>query len=270
MKGTLRLAYELLINDKSKFVASLLGMMSAVSLIEHDHTREAIHRRLAAGPHYSYLRDWVYGGIDGTVTTFAIVAGVVGARLIPHIILILGSANLIADGFAMAAGNYLATRAEHEEFHHAEEVERRHIQTVPEGEREEVREILRGLGIVGHLLDRVVAVITADRDRWVRIMLREEYGLPVAVRSAWRAAGSTFAAFLLCGLVPLVPFVAGLKNAFWVASAATGLIFVLIGALKSRWSVQSWWHSGLTTLAIGGGAAAVAYLIGAWLRDLAR
>jgi len=238
--------------------------------MEHEHTREAIHRRLAAGPHYSYLRDWVYGGIDGTVTTFAIVAGVVGAHLLPRIILILGGANLLADGFAMAAGNYLATRSEQEEFRHAEAVERRHIAVVPEGEREEVREILRGLGIAGHLLDRVVAVITADRDRWVRVMVREEYGLPAAVRSPWRAAGSTFAAFLVCGLVPLVPFVAGLKSPFWVASAATGLMFVMIGALKSRWSTRPWWYSALGTLAIGGGAAAVAFAAGAWLRELTR
>lgn len=238
--------------------------------MEHEHTREAIHRRLAAGPHYSYLRDWVYGGIDGTVTTFAIVAGVVGAHLSSRVILILGGANLVADGFAMAAGNYLATRSEQEEFHHAEAVERRHIETIPEGEREEVREILRGLGIAGHLLDRVVAVITADRDRWIRVMVREEYGLPAAVRSPWRAAGSTFAAFLLCGLVPLVPFVAGLKSPFWVASAATGMIFVAIGALKSRWSIRPWWYSVLGTLAIGGGAAIVAFVTGAWLRELTR
>ena len=85
---------------------------------------------------------------------------------------------------------------------------------------------------------------------------------------AWQAAGSTFSAFLICGLVPMIPFVAGLKNAFWVASAVTSLIFVLIGALKSRWSTRPWWHSGLTTLAIGGGAAAVAYGIGAWLRGV--
>lgn len=236
--------------------------------MEHEHTREAIHQRLAAGPHYSYLRDWVYGGIDGTVTTFALVAGVVGAHLSPRVILILGGANLVADGFAMAAGDYLATRSEHEEFHHAEAVERRHIATVPEGEREEVREILRGLGIAGNLLDRVAGVITADRDRWVRVMVREEYGLPSAVRSPWRAAGSTFAAFFFCGLVPLVPFVVGLRNAFWVAAAATSLIFVAIGALKSRWSIRPWWYSGLGTLVVGGGAAVVAYVIGAWLRDL--
>lgn len=237
--------------------------------MEHEHTREAIRARFAAGPHPSYLRDWVYGGIDGTVTTFAIVAGVVGAHLAPRVILILGGANLIADGFAMAASNYLATRSEHEEFTRAEEVERRHIQTVPEGEREEVSEILRGLGIGGELLARVVAAITADRDRWVRVMLRYEYGLPSAVRSAWSAAGSTFSAFLICGLVPLLPFVAGSKDAFWVASLATSLTFVCIGALKSRWSVEPWWQSGLVTLAIGGGAAAVAYIAGAWLRGIA-
>lgn len=236
--------------------------------MEHEHNHEAIRQRLAAGPNHSYLRDWVYGGIDGTVTTFAIVSGVVGARLSPGVILILGGASLIADGFAMAAGNYLATRAEDDEFQYAEAVERRHIESFPDGERDEVREILRGLGIFGDLLERVVAAVTADHDRWVRMMLREEYGLPAAVRSPWRAAGSTFSAFLLCGLVPLVPFLAGLKSAFWVASMATSLTFVLIGALKSRWSIQPWWYSSLGTLAVGGGAAAVAYAIGAWLRDL--
>jgi vacuolar iron transporter family protein len=236
--------------------------------MEHEHTREAIHERLAAGPSHSYIRDWVYGGIDGTVTTFAIVAGVVGAHLSLRVILILGGANLMADGFAMAAGNYLATRSEHEEFHQAEAIERRHIEATPDGEREEVREILRGLGIVGDLLDRVVTTVTADRDRWVRMMIREEYGLPASVRSPLRAAGSTFSAFLVCGLVPLVPFLAGLNGAFWVACTATSLTFVLIGALKSRWSIRPWWHSSFSTFAIGGSAAAVAYIAGAWLRDL--
>jgi len=239
-----------------------------LSATDHEHTRQAIRERLAAGPRQSYLRDWVYGGIDGTVTTFAIVSGVVGAHLAPNVILILGGASLIADGFAMAAGNYLATRAEHEEFDFAEAVERRHIQNFPEGEREEVREILRGLGILDELLERVVGSVTADRDRWVRMMLRDEYGLPAEVRSAWRAALATFSAFLVCGIVPLAPFVAGLHNAFWIASAMTSLMFVAIGALKSRWSIRPWWHSGLVTLAVGGGGAAVAFVIGAWLRRI--
>ena len=236
--------------------------------MEHEHTPEAIRQRFASGPRRSYLRDWVYGGIDGIVTTFAIVSGVVGARLSPHIILILGSASLIADGFAMASGDYLATRSEDEEFHHAEAIEHRHIDGCPEGEREEVREILRRRGVPDELLDQVVASITADRDLWVQMMIRDEYGLPEAVRSPWRAALLTFSAFLLCGFVPLIPFVAELRNAFPIACIATGLMFVLIGALKSRWSIQPWWHSVLATLAIGGAAATVAYLIGAWLRGL--
>jgi vacuolar iron transporter family protein len=240
--------------------------------MEHEHTRQAIRERLAAEPRQSYLRDWVYGGIDGTVTIFAIVSGIVGAHLPPRIILILGGASLIADGFAMAAANYLATRSEQEEFRHAEAVERRHIATVPEGEREEVREILRGLGLAGELLDRAVGVITADRDRWVRLMIRNEYGLPAAVRSPWRAAASTFSAFLVCGLVPLLPFEIALEHPFAIASVITSVMFLLIGALKSRSSNESdgepWWRSALTTLAIGGGAAAVAYTIGDWLRRL--
>lgn len=235
---------------------------------DHEHTHEAIRERLTAGPRQSYLRDWVYGGIDGTITTFAIVSGVVGAHLAPNVILILGGASLIADGFAMAAGNYLATRAEHDEFDFAEAVERRHIEKFPEGEREEVREILRGIGVRDEMLEPVVGSVTADRDRWVRVMLRDEYGLPATVRSAWRAAAATFSAFLLCGLVPLVPFAAGLRSPFWTASAATSLMFLAIGALKSRWSIRPWWHAGLLTLAVGGGAAAVAFLIGAWLRSL--
>jgi vacuolar iron transporter family protein len=236
--------------------------------MEHEHTHEAIHKRLAAGPPKSYLRDWVYGGIDGIVTTFAIVAGVVGARLSPHIILILGSASLLADGFAMAAGDYLATRSEEEEFHHAEAVERRHIATYPEGERDEVREILLARGIPRELLERVVDAITADRDLWVHLMIRDEYGLPETVRSPWRAAWVTFSAFLVCGLIPLAPFVANVRNAFWTACAVTGAMFFLVGALKSRWSTRPWWYSGAATLAIGGAAAAAAYGVGAWLRGL--
>ena len=235
---------------------------------DHEHTEQAIRERLAAGPRQSYVRDWVYGGIDGVVTTFAIVSGVEGAHLAPNVILILGGASLIADGFAMAAGNYLATRAEQEEFQFAEAVERRHIAKYPEGEREEVREILRRLGILGEVLEGVVGSVTSDQERWIRMMLRDEYGLPASIRSSWRAAAATFSAFLLCGAVPLAPFVAGLSNAFGIAAAVTSVMFLAIGALKSRWSIRPWWHSGLVTLAVGGGAASVAYGVGAWLRTI--
>jgi VIT1/CCC1 family predicted Fe2+/Mn2+ transporter len=237
--------------------------------LEHGHTLEAISERLSAGPRRSYLRDVIYGGIDGSVTTFAVVAGVVGAELSTAVILIMGFANLAADGFSMAAGNFLGTRAEREDFERLEAVERRHIEIVPEGEREEVRQIFRGKGFEGEELERVVNLITADRTRWVRTMLTEEYGLPAEIRPPWRAALSTFAAFCLCGLAPLLPYVFGARDAFRLATLLTGGVFFAIGSVKSRWSTASWWSSGLSTLAVGGLAAALAYAVGVLLRGLA-
>src|SRR6185436_3516866 len=159
--------------------------------MEHEHSSEAIAERLAAGPRQNYLRDWIYGGIDGSVTTFAIVSGVVGANLSPWIILVLGFANLLADGFSMAASNFLGTRAEHEDLKRLEAIEHRHVALDPEGEREEVRQIFELKGFAGQDLERVVQLVTADHERWVRTMLTEEYGLPGEIRSPWIAAFST-------------------------------------------------------------------------------
>jgi vacuolar iron transporter family protein len=237
--------------------------------MEHEHSPEAIRERLSAGPRNSYLRDFIYGGIDGAVTTFAVVSGVVGAQLSVGIILVMGGANLIADGFSMAASNYLGTRAEQEDFEHIEAVEHRHIDTDPEGEREEVRQIFAEKGFQGEDLTRVVDLITSNRKIWVRTMLTDEYGLPHQVRSAWMAAASTFLAFLVCGLVPLIPFIFDLPNPFPVAAVLTGAVFFAIGSVKSIWSTSPWWRSGLATLAVGGIAAALAYFVGLLLKGLA-
>lgn len=237
--------------------------------MEHEHSPEAIGRRLAGGPDASYLRDWIYGGIDGAVTTFAVVSGVVGAELSSTVIVVLGLANLLADGFSMAASNYSGTRAEHDQVEHLRRVEQRHIEQVPEGEREELRQIFALKGFEGKTLDRIVEVISSDRDRWVSTMLTEEYGLPLEARSEWLAAASTFSAFLVCGVVPLMPYLLGLENAFGFSIVATGTVFFLIGCGRSRWSVYPWWKTGFGTLAVGGCAAALAYWVGHALRALA-
>jgi len=77
--------------------------------LEHEHHPEAIARRLAVQPRSSYLRDWLYGGMDGAVTTLAIAAGAAGGRFSPLVIMVLGLANVFADGFSMAASNFLGT-----------------------------------------------------------------------------------------------------------------------------------------------------------------
>ena len=236
--------------------------------MEHEHSVEAIKERLAAGPAHNYIRDWIYGGIDGAVTTFAVVSGVAGAQLAPWIILALGFANLFADGFSMAASNFLGTKAEQDDFQRLEVIENRHIDLAPEGEREEVRQIFQQKGFAGEDLERIVQLVTSDRKRWVRTMLTEEYGLPREIRSSWIAAICTFSAFLICGVVPLVPLLFKFSHAFAVSIIMTGVVFVAIGSAKSKWSMASWWSSGLTTLVVGTVAAALAYAAGVFLKTL--
>lgn len=236
--------------------------------VVHDHSPAAIRQRLLAGPKASYLRDWIYGGIDGAVTTFAVVSSVVGAGLSARVIVILGAANLIADGFSMAASNYTGTRAEHDEYEYLRAAEREHIATDPAGEREEIRQIYENKGFTGDDLERVVDTVTADRERWVEAMLRDEYGLASTTRSPVRAAAATFSAFLLCGLAPLLPYLLGLASAFEISTAATGIVFFLVGCVRSRWSPYPWWKTGLGTFVAGGLAASLAFLAGRLLRGL--
>jgi VIT1/CCC1 family predicted Fe2+/Mn2+ transporter len=234
--------------------------------VEHEHTPEAIRARLAHAPRTSYLRDWVYGGIDGSVTTFAVVTGVSGAELPVRIILILGFANLLADGFSMAASNYLGTRTERQEEDALREREQRHIESDAAGEREEVRQLFAAKGFAGDDLERAVAIVTSDRTRWVDFMLTEECGLGRAIRSPIASALATFSAFVVCGLVPLLPFLVNLPRAFASSVVMTACTFTLIGSLRSRWLLLPWWRAGLETLALGAIAAALAYAAGALTR----
>ncbi|MEM8686312.1 MAG: VIT1/CCC1 transporter family protein [Pseudomonadota bacterium] len=236
--------------------------------LEHGHSAEEIRARLAEDRKPNYVRDWVYGGIDGAITTFAIVAGVVGAALSSKVIVILGLANLLADGFSMAASNYSGTKAEVDDHARLWAVERKHIAKAPEGEREEVRQILLAKGLSGDALEEAVAAITSSEETWVETMLTEEYGLSQVQRVPLLSGASTFAAFLLCGAVPLLPYLLSVENAFFFAVGMTAVVFFVIGALKARWSLASWWASGMETLSVGLLAASAAFAVGYLLRDL--
>ncbi len=239
-----------------------------LNLKDHDHSSEAIRKRLGQDRPVYYLREWVYGGIDGVVTTFAIAAGVVGANLSPAIVLILGAANLIGDGFSMAAGCYSSTKTENDNYDRLRETEVSHIERYPEGEREEIRQIYAKKGFSGQNLETIVNTITSDRNLWIDTMMAEEYGLSASPLSALKAAFHTFLAFILCGTLPLVPFLLKTQQAFIWAGILSAATFFAIGALKSFWSSKPWWGHGLETTFVGIAAAGMAFGIGYWLRSL--
>jgi VIT1/CCC1 family predicted Fe2+/Mn2+ transporter len=238
--------------------------------VHEQHTPEAVAARLNEATNHSHLGDFVLGAVDGVVTTFAVVAGVAGAKYPGTIALVLGGANLLADGLSMAVGNYLGRKAEKEHVEKVRRIEKRHIDITPDGEREEIRQIFARKGFEGKTLERVVDVITSDRGRWVDTMVTEEFGLQLVTPSPVRAGLSTFAAFVLAGAIPLVPyaFLSALtpERMFQVSSVATGLTFFGIGWLKGRVLGRPAIGAGIETLLVGGLAAATAYVVGVLLR----
>jgi VIT1/CCC1 family predicted Fe2+/Mn2+ transporter len=241
-----------------------------------DHTPEAIATRLETPPGHGHVRDLVFGAIDGTVTTFAVVAGAAGANLRTSVVIVLGVANLVADGFSMAISNFLGTRAELRQRETTRLEELRQVHVVPDGEVEEVRQILTRKGFRGDDLERAVDVVTSDVDVWIETMLTDEYGLASTPPDPVRAGAATFAAFLVVGFVPLMAFVADalgivtLAHPFGWSAALTACTFFAVGAAKGRIVDEPWPRAGIETLVVGGAAAALAYVVGAVLGDLVR
>jgi vacuolar iron transporter family protein len=241
--------------------------------LKHDHTHEAIARRLDQTTNHSYLGDFILGAVDGAVTTFAIVAGATGAGLSNGVVLVLGLANVLADGLSMAAGNYLKARSDQQMLERYRRMEESHIDHIPEGEREEVRQIYRAKGFDGPTLEQIVQVISEDRQRWIDTMLTEEWGLPLKPPSPWRAGLATFAAFVLAGLVPLAPTIFSLHReasaSFATSSVLTGVTFFIIGFIRGKVVDRRPLAAGFETLFIGGTAAVAAFAVGRLLERFA-
>jgi vacuolar iron transporter family protein len=224
------------------------------------------------------IEDFVYGATDGSVTTFAVVAGVVGAALSPSIILILGFANLFADGFSMAIGNYLGSKSQKEYIEKERKREEWEIENLVEQEKQEIRDIYTKKGFKDELLDEIVNVITARRKIWVDTMMREELGLIENKKNSLDAAITTFTAFNLVGLIPLIPFVffyfSGFailtEQAFLYSVLFTGISFFLIGIVRGKIVKKSLVRTGINTISVGGIAASVAYIVGYLLSILVK
>jgi len=229
-----------------------------------------IAQRLARSGGSRSIADAVLGGIDGCVTTFAIVAGTVGAGLSAPVALILGFANLIADGFSMAVSNYESVRAQDELREEVRRSEEEHIALVPEGEREEIRQIFSRKGFSGDILERIVDTITGDRRLWIETMMMEEHDLQRHAATPSRSGLVTFIAFVCAGAIPLLPLLFGgwsIQQRFLFSTILAGAVFFSIGMLKSVVSGRPVLRSGLRTLLTGGAAAGLAYLTGRLLSE---
>lgn len=247
----------------------------AAAAAAHDFRRIAhAAREEHAGSGAQYLGDLVYGGLDGIITTFAVVSGVAGANLGTGVILILGLANLLADGFSMATGAYLSTRSEQEYYEQERRREEWEVDHFPEGERAELYELYRARGYPDEDAAQLVAIQSRDKTRWVDAMMLEELQMLRNDGNPLINAFATFGAFVVAGSVPLLIYLLGLvapvptNLSFPISLVLSGLALFGLGAAKVLVTGRRPLRSGLEMLLVGGLAAAVAYAVGALLRGL--
>lgn len=220
-----------------------------------------------------YLGEFVYGGMDGCVTTFAVVAGSVGAGLDSSVIIILGFANLLADGFAMSVGAYLSAKTQKDSFDKHRTQAAKNMESVHEVEKQEIRRIYSEKGFEGTLLNQVVEVITRDKDRWIDVKMKEGLLMSRPVKSPLWIGGITYISFILIGLIPLVVFVLDYldpmeMNLFITSSILTAIGFLIIGWLKAHVNQTRILKGISETVGLGAIAAVVAYFVGDLLEQL--
>ena len=215
-----------------------------------------------------YIGEFVYGGIDGAITTFAVVAGAAGADAAIHWVLIFGFANLIADGFSMSVGNYFAVKSEQDNYEKHQRIEFWEVEHLREREVEEIRDIYRAKGFEGDLLEKVVDVITSDKDVWVDTMMKEELEMAKDDRTPVKTATATFLSFNIIGIIPLLSYVLAVfieintSLLFPISCIGTGIALLIVGYMRGSVTQTNKTKSMIQTVALGGLAAFLAYFVG--------
>ena len=208
------------------------------------------------------VRDVVIGMSDGLTVPFALAAGLSAAVTSSSLIVTAGLAEVAAGAIAMGLGGYLAAKTDIEHFDAEVARERREIAEVPHREVAEVESVMRGFGLEGEPLERVVTAITADRDRWVEFMMRFELGIERPdPRRAFTSAFTIGGAYIVGGLVPLVPYmlIPAVPDAMVWSVISTGVALLAFGAIKGRFTGMNLVRSAVQTLVVGGLAAGAAF-----------
>lgn len=231
------------------------------------HKEEELH----GSPLGPFIQDIVYGGIDGIVTTFAVVSSVAGAALAHYIVVIMGVANLFADGISMGVGNFLSIKSERDNYKRLYTEERGEIKDMPEIEKEEIREIYANKGLEGEELDKIVEKVTSSEKLWLETMMWEEHGLsPEETKMPVLHGSVTFVSFLIFGSIPVLPYLINVPHdlRFKVAIVSTLIALAILGVIRAWVTKQRWILGVFEILALGGVSAFAAYGVGALLRGI--
>jgi len=220
--------------------------------IHHDH------RNVSGG----WLRPSVFGAMDGLVSNAALMAGVAGGGASTSGVVLAGLAGLAAGAFSMAAGEYVSVKSQSESAMAEIETERIELLLRPEAELAELVESYVARGVPRPLARDFAAAISADPEHALAIHTREEIGVdPLDLPSAWVASGSSFAAFAVGAIIPLLPYFFGF-DWLWLSQLLAVVALFGCGALVSRVTPRSWWYSGVRQALIGAVAGLVTFGFG--------
>jgi VIT1/CCC1 family predicted Fe2+/Mn2+ transporter/rubrerythrin len=215
------------------------------------------------------LRSIVYGFNDGLTANFGLVAGVIGASLAPHVVIVTGVAGAIADALSMGSSGYLAAKSEAEVQAHQIEMERQEMRLMPELEEEELALIYEAKGLPRDRARETAKAMMLDPVRALETQVREELNIHPAELAPLKDGLVTGAATAVGAFIPIAPFlVMSAGPAVWVSLAISMAAHFGIGAARSLFTGRGIWVSGRDMFLVGFGVAAVGYLIGEWLPRL--
>jgi VIT1/CCC1 family predicted Fe2+/Mn2+ transporter len=223
-----------------------------------DHQGDHSHADVSGG----WLRAAVFGAMDGLVTNIALVAGVGGGGADRDMIILTGTAGLVAGAFSMALGEYASVQTQNDAVHHEMEVERAEIRRHPLAEQTELADMYQEMGLTRTTAEAVAAEVHADPELAVKVHITQELGVdPDEQPSPWTAAVSSFVCFALGGIIPLIPYLLGYGSlAAGLLVGAVGLF--VAGAMTSRFTTRTWWFAGLRQLLFGAIAAGATFVVG--------
>jgi VIT1/CCC1 family predicted Fe2+/Mn2+ transporter len=231
---------------------------------------EEVLHHLERDPHnrVSNLSDFILGAQDGLVNVLGVILGIAAATNDARIVLVAGLATTFAESISMGAVAFTTTLADADHYQSELEREYRHIQEIPNLEKQEIYDIYKDKGFSDDLLGRIVDTVTANKDVWVAVMMAEEHQLaPVDRKLAIRAAWIVGFSAVVGSLVPLAPFMfLSVTASMWVSVLVTALVLFAIGAYKARVTVGKPMRSGLEMAIIGTLSALAGYLVGILLK----